>query len=103
TAYRDRMADAVNGLPAQAAAAAGDSVGAAVAIAGRLGGPAGQALAGVAKTSFVEALGTAAVVASVVAVLTAILVVRAMPAGASQSRPTTEPAGAAAIPSGAGH
>jgi Na+/melibiose symporter-like transporter len=103
TAYRDRMADTVNGLPAQAAAAAGDSVGAAVAIASRLGGPAGEALAGVARSAFAGALGTAAVVAAVVAVLTAILVIRLMPAGASQGEPAIEPAGANAIPTGAGH
>ena len=107
TAYRDRMAGAVIGLPAQAAAAAGDSVGAAVAIAGRLGGPAGQALAGVARSSFVDALATAAIVAAAVAVLTAVLVVRAMPARASESEAATEPAtqrpGATAIPTGVGH
>jgi EmrB/QacA subfamily drug resistance transporter len=107
TAYRDRMVDAVSGLPAQAAAAAGDSVGAAVAIAGRLGGPVGQALAGVAKSSFVEALGTAAIVAAAVAVLTAVFVVRLMPARASLGEPAIEPdidaSGPAAIPSGAGH
>jgi EmrB/QacA subfamily drug resistance transporter len=107
TAYRDRMAGAVSGLPAQAAAAAGDSVGAAVAIAGRLGGPAGQALAGVARSSFVEALATAAIVAAAVAVLTAVFVVRAMPARASESVAATEPAterpGATAIPTGVGH
>jgi EmrB/QacA subfamily drug resistance transporter len=103
TAYRDRMADAVSGLPAQAAAAAGDSVGAAVAIASRLGGPAGEALVGVARSSFVNALGTAAVVAAVVAVLTAILVVRLMPAGASRGEPAIERADAKAIPTGAGH
>jgi hypothetical protein len=80
TVYRDRMADAVSGLPAQAALAAGDSVGAAVSIGGRIGGPAGQALASVARTSFVEAFGTAAIVASLVALATALFVFRAMPA-----------------------
>jgi EmrB/QacA subfamily drug resistance transporter len=107
TAYRDRMADAVSGLPAQAAAAASDSVGAAVAIAGRIGGPAGQALAGVTRSSFVDALATAAIVAAVVAVLTAIFVVRLMPARASESEAAIEPAtqrpGATAIPTGVGH
>lgn len=83
TVYRDRMADVVAGLPAQAAAAAGDSVGAAVAIAERIGGQAGEALAAAARTSFVEALAPAAVIAAGIAVTTAILVARLMPARAA--------------------
>jgi EmrB/QacA subfamily drug resistance transporter len=85
TVYRDRMADVVGALPAPAAKAAGDSVGAAVAIAGRLGGAAGDGLAAVARASFVDALGAAAVVAAVVAVGTALFVLRAMPATTSAS------------------
>ena len=80
TVYRDRMADALAGLPAAAADAAGDSVGAAVAIAGRVGGPVGDALAATARAGFVDALGLAAVVAAVIAVGTAILIGRTMPA-----------------------
>jgi EmrB/QacA subfamily drug resistance transporter len=83
TVYRDRMVDVVVGLPGQAAAAAGDSVGAAVAIAARIGGPAGEALAAAARTSFVGALAPAAVIAAGIAVTTAVLVVRAMPARAA--------------------
>jgi len=80
TVYRDRMVGAVGGLPAQAAAAAGDSVGAAVAIAARIGGAAGDALEAVARSSFVDALGVAVVVAAAVAAATAVIVSRAMPA-----------------------
>jgi EmrB/QacA subfamily drug resistance transporter len=87
TAYRDRMTDAVAGLPPPAAAAAHDSVGAAVAIANQVGGPAGQALAGVARAGFVDALGAAAVLAAGVAVLTAVFVARAMPARAPETEP----------------
>jgi EmrB/QacA subfamily drug resistance transporter len=83
TVYRDRMADAIAGLPGPAAQAAGDSVGAAVAIGARLGGELGSALASTARTSFVDALGPAAVVAAAIAITTAVLVVRAMPARAS--------------------
>ena len=82
TVYRDQMADVIAPLPAQAAALAGDSVGAAIAIAGRLGGAAGDALATAARGSFVDALHVAAVVAAVVAVGTAAFVARAMPADA---------------------
>ena len=84
--YRDRMTDAVAGLPAAAADAAGDSVGAAVAIAGRLGGQPGDALAAIARASFVDALGFAVVVAAIVAVATSLFVIRAMPARAPEPR-----------------
>jgi EmrB/QacA subfamily drug resistance transporter len=83
TVYRDRMVDALAGLPPAAAHAAGDSVGAAVAIAGRIGGPAGDALATVARGAFVDALGLAAVLAAAIALATAILIGRTMPAHAA--------------------
>jgi len=87
TVYRDRMTDAVAGLPPGAAGAAHDSVGAAVAIAGQVGGAAGQALAGVARAGFVDALGGAAVLAAGVAILTAVFVARVMPARAPEAEP----------------
>ena len=93
TAYRDRMTDAVAGLPPTAAAAAHDSVGAAVAIANQVGGAAGQALAGVARAGFVDALGAAAVLAAGVAFLTAIFVARVMPARAPEAQPEGAPGG----------
>jgi EmrB/QacA subfamily drug resistance transporter len=85
TAYRGQMTDAVSGLPGPAAEAAQDSVGAAVAIAGQVGGVAGDALAAVARVSFVDALGLAAVVAAGVALATAAFVARAMPRDAVSS------------------
>jgi EmrB/QacA subfamily drug resistance transporter len=100
TVYRDRMADAVVGLPAAAADAAQDSVGAAVAIADQVGGAVGGALAAVARLSFVDALGVAAVVASSVAILTAAFVVRAMPSEAPAEHAGQRPA--AAEPQGRG-
>ena len=87
TVYRDRMTDAVAGLPPAAAAAAHDSVGAAVTIGNQIGGPAGQALAGVARAGFVDALGAAALLAAGVAVLTAVFVARVMPARAPEAEP----------------
>jgi EmrB/QacA subfamily drug resistance transporter len=80
TIYRDRVADALTGLPPQAAGAARDSVGAAVAIAAQVGGAAGDALAAAARAAFVDGLGAAAVVAAFVAVLTSVYVTRQMPA-----------------------
>jgi EmrB/QacA subfamily drug resistance transporter len=80
TVYRDRVAAALAGLPPQAESASRDSVGAAVAIAAQLGGAAGDALAGAARSAFVDGLGAAAVVAAVVAALTSVYVTRRMPA-----------------------
>lgn len=102
TVYRERMVDVVAGLPAPAAQAAGDSVGAAVAIGTQLGGAAGDALAATARTSFVEALGPAAIVAAAIALTTAVLVIRGMPARATVERApvSAEPRAAG---SGAGH
>jgi EmrB/QacA subfamily drug resistance transporter len=99
TVYRDRIAAAVTGLPAPAADAAGDSVGAAVAIAGQMGG-AGDPLAAAARAGFADALGVAAVVAASVVVLTAIFVFRAMPARPMEPA-EPEPAAAAAGVAGA--
>jgi len=85
TVYRDRMTAAVTALPPQAAGPAGDSVGAAIAIAGRIGGAAGDALAAAARNGFVDALGVAAIIAAGVAVVTAVLVARTMPPRLAES------------------
>ncbi|HEX7347408.1 MAG TPA: DHA2 family efflux MFS transporter permease subunit [Candidatus Limnocylindrales bacterium] len=90
TIYRDQVADALTGLPPAAADAAGDSVGAAVAIAAQLEA-AGEALAATAKVAFVDGLGAAAIVAAIVAVATAVFVVRVMPAGERMADPTAMP------------
>jgi DHA2 family multidrug resistance protein-like MFS transporter len=74
------MTGSVGALPPVAAAAASDSVGAAVAIAGQIGGAAGDALAATARAGFTDAIGVAAIVASGIAIATAAFVVRAMPA-----------------------
>jgi EmrB/QacA subfamily drug resistance transporter len=87
TIYRDRMGAALAGLPAAAADAAGDSVGAAVAIATQVGGLPGQLLAGAARSAFVDALGIASVVAAVIALGTAVLIGRTMPAHGADHAP----------------
>jgi hypothetical protein len=86
TVYRDRMSDAVAGLPGPAAEAAGDSVGAAVSIARQLGDQAGETLAAIARSGFVDAIGIAAIVAAGIAFATAVFVARAMPARGTESR-----------------
>lgn len=80
TAYQNRMTDAVAGLPAQAAEAAGDSVGAAVRIASNLAPEAAAGLADTAKNSFTDALGIAVMVSAGVALIGAVLIFRLMPA-----------------------
>jgi EmrB/QacA subfamily drug resistance transporter len=81
TVYRGQMADVVAGLPLPAAAAqaAGDSVGAATTIAAQLG-PAGLGLGDAARLAWVDALGVAGPVAATIALATAFLVARFMPA-----------------------
>ena len=80
TVYSDRMTDFVAKLPPQFAGPAGDSIGAAIAIAGKLGGASGQALAGAARTAFTDALSAGAIVAAGVIVVGAALVAVFMPA-----------------------
>lgn len=102
TVYRDRMADAVVGLPPHFAELARDSVGPATAIAGGIGGAAGEALATAAQSAFIEALTTAAPVTAGVVLVSAVVIRRFMPAraeaeselaaGARSSAPTSQEA-----------
>ena len=72
--------DGIAGLPPGQVAAAGDSVGAAVRIAGALDGPAGAALDLAARAAFADALGYAILAGSGIAVVGALLVAKFMPA-----------------------
>ena len=74
------MTEAVTGLPAAAAKAPSDSVGAASQIASRLPAEVGGRLAEAAKTAFTEALGIAVLVGAGVAVIGSVLVAKYMPA-----------------------
>ena len=80
TVYGDHMRDHTVGLPPEAAHPAEDSVGAALAVAGRIGGPVGDALATAAQHAFVDAFGIAVLIASAVALAGAALVARYLPA-----------------------
>jgi EmrB/QacA subfamily drug resistance transporter len=81
TVYRGQMTDVVASLPlpAPAAQAAGDSVGAATAIASQLGA-AGAGLGEAARLAWVDALSVAGPVAAGIALVSAILVLRFLPA-----------------------
>ncbi len=78
--YADRMAAVVAGLPPEAAQRAGDSVGAALAVASQLpAGPQAASLAEAARTSFVDALGIAGVIAAGFVLVGAYFVWRYLP------------------------
>jgi DHA2 family multidrug resistance protein-like MFS transporter len=63
------------GIPADAAAAARDTLGGAVAVAGQLPGQLGAAVLGVARDAFVQGMQVAATISAVLAVAVAILAV----------------------------
>ena len=80
TVYSIRMSDAVAGLPAEAAEAASDSVGAAARIASMMPLEMGSQLIATARSGFTGALGIAVLVSAVIAVVGAVLIARFMPA-----------------------
>lgn len=77
--YSSHMATAAAGLPVQAAAAARDSVGAAIHVSAQLG-PQGAALADAARHAFTDSMGNAFTVAAGVALIGAAFVLKFMPA-----------------------
>jgi MFS transporter, DHA2 family, multidrug resistance protein len=79
SAYRDQLAPALAGLPDQAATAAREQVGAALAAASQLGSAGGE-LAQAARAAFVDAMGTAALVGAAVALLGAAVALAFLPA-----------------------
>jgi hypothetical protein len=88
SAYAARMADAVTQLPAEAAAAARNSIGAAIGIASNLPGEAGSQLMNAARHAFVDSMGMAVFIGAGAALIGAFLVARYMP---PQHLPEEEP------------
>jgi len=78
--YSSRVAAAVTALPAGPAAAAKDSVGAALQIAASLPGDSGAALSAAAAAAFTDAFGLAILIGAAVTLLGALVVARVMPA-----------------------
>jgi EmrB/QacA subfamily drug resistance transporter len=78
--YTSAMEDETGGLPADAATAAQDSVGGAVAVADGMSGDAGTSLADRAADAFTDAMALGLVGAAVVSFVGALLVIRFMPA-----------------------
>jgi EmrB/QacA subfamily drug resistance transporter len=80
TAYTRNMHDATAALPPQAAEPAGNSVGAALVVASRIGGQAGEALAAAGRAAFTDAMNIAAFVAAAIALVGTVIVARNLPA-----------------------
>jgi EmrB/QacA subfamily drug resistance transporter len=93
TIYRGDMETATRDLPAAAGEPARDTLGGALTVADRVGGPAGRALQDAASGAFVGAMHTTVLVAAGVAVAGAALAARYLPA-----RAATAPAMPARIP-----
>ncbi len=98
--YGDKVADFLNGraLPADAVEAAKDGLGSALGVAARVGGPEGAAIAGHARSAFVDALHGGAIVAAVASALGAFVVARYLPSRPPVSADDTQ---AAPLPSAA--
>ncbi|HSG14746.1 MAG TPA: DHA2 family efflux MFS transporter permease subunit [Anaerolineae bacterium] len=79
TMYSNMMTDAVAALPPEAAAAASDSVGAAMYLAESLPAPYGQALASEAAVAFTDSFGWAILIGAAVALVAAVVVAIYMP------------------------
>jgi EmrB/QacA subfamily drug resistance transporter len=89
--YGSRMEDATAGLPEPVAETAGESVGAATAVAAELPGSSGEALAAAAGQAFTDALGLSLLVAVGAALAAAVAVRRGLADQASASTPSRSP------------
>jgi EmrB/QacA subfamily drug resistance transporter len=87
SAFGSRMSDAVSGLPADAADAAGGSINGALQVAAHAGGAAGSDLAATARDAFMTAASGAELIAAAVAVAGAALALRYLPARDAETQP----------------
>ena len=89
--YGGRILDALSGtpLPAGLRAAAGDSLAAALQIAGGVGGAAGRGIALAAQDAFVQAFQIGSVVTGAVALVGAVIALLFLPARSRQEEPIT--------------
>ncbi len=89
--YKDQLGHQLAGLPAQAAATAKESLGAALQVAGQSGGSRGAILAHAARTSFVDGLGTGLRLGAGVALVAAAIAFVFLPAQAKAVAVLDEP------------
>ena len=99
--YGAGMNGALAGLPGPAADAAHDGIGGAVAVADRLGGPAGEALVATAKTAFVSGMETTVLAAAAIAFAGALIALAFLPAREESAvEPTRSTPESLAVPEG---
>jgi hypothetical protein len=89
--YADDVEPALSGLPAPAREAAGESIGAANAVAGQLPPEAGSSLLASAGDAFVGAMATGLLVAAALSAAAAVLVARVLPGERSERALRAEP------------
>jgi EmrB/QacA subfamily drug resistance transporter len=96
SAYSSHLSDAIGAvpIPSQVRSVIVDQLGAAISIASRIGGSAGQDIAAAAKTAFVDGMSTSLLVAAGVLVVGAVLAWFTLPATAPDAHPpaATDPA-----------
>lgn len=91
TVYHSSMTEAVKGLPDAAAGPAGNSIGAALHVAGQLGGQTGATLIDQAQHAFRNGMAVSALVAGGVSIVATVIVLVLLPARAAErSEETTE-------------
>ncbi len=96
--YRTEVADRLPaGIPAEAADAARDTLGGALAIAQTLPAEVGAALVGAAQTAFIDAIHLVALVAAVGAIVTSIVAAAALRGVPARAEPAPEEGSAAPI------
>jgi EmrB/QacA subfamily drug resistance transporter len=88
--YAADVEPTLSGLPAPAREAAGESIGAANAIAGQLPSEAGSTLLASAGDAFADAMATGLVVAAALSAAAAVIVVRVLPGRRAQPAPRAE-------------
>jgi EmrB/QacA subfamily drug resistance transporter len=94
--YADDIEPALSGLPAPAREAAGESIGAANAVAAQLPPDAGASLLAASGDAYVDAMATGLVVAAVLSAAAAVLVLRALPGRRAERAASAEPSPARA-------
>lgn len=99
--YTSGLGGSLGGLPETVRGVADSGLAGALAVAERIGGPQGEALAGAAKQAFVDGLGLAAIVGSVVVFVAAAVAYRMLPRttpAAPPARDVDDDPGLAAAP-----
>ncbi|HZD71387.1 MAG TPA: MFS transporter [Actinomycetes bacterium] len=90
--YGARITETLQGLPSGVVSATSDSIGAAIGVAARVGGQAGQALTAAADAAFIHAMDVTVLAGAGVAVAGALVALLFLPATARQPMPEADEA-----------